>query len=161
MLPNDGSWWPCDTVFDVPIGNVNNATMNFEVVPYLKLKDFEVEVLHRPEADMDTLVMSCRLFAPVTDGLPQVRELRPFLSLNKYCGAGNKLDYYYNDTYRINIRQAWSRIGDVTTGEGNQTYTLRVPVKRGYDYWVRMGANVNDQYMKYNYTEVKHVQIPQ
>ena len=160
MLPVDGSWWPCDTTYDVPIGNKNNATMDFRVTPYLKLTDFEVELIHNMEADMDTLVMSCKLFAPITDGLPQVRELRPFLSLNHFCGASNKLDYYYNDTYRINIRQAWSRIGNMDTGEGYNTYTINVPVKRGYDYWVRMGANVNDQYLKFNYTEIKHVQIP-
>lgn len=161
MLPNDGSWWPCDTTYDVPIGNKNHAEKDFTVTPYLKIKDFTVDVIHNETSTMDTLVMSGRLFAPRTDGMPQVREVRPFLSLNQYCGASNHIDYYYVDAYRVNIRKAWDKIGDKTTGEGNETYTFRLPVKKGYHYWVRMGANVNDQYMKFNYSEIKEVEIPQ
>lgn len=161
MLPNDGSWWPCDTVYEVPIGNKNHAEMDFKVTPYLKIKDFKVEVIHDATAAMDTLVMSGRLFAPRTEGLPQVREVRPFLSINQYCGASNHIDFYYVDAYRVNIRKAWNKIGDMVTGEGKDTYTFRLPVKKGYHYWVRMGANVNDQYMKFNYSEIKEVEIPQ
>lgn len=161
MIPNDGSWWPCDTTRQVAIGNNNNASVDFKVTPYLKIKDFNVEVIHNETSAMDTLVMSGRLFAPRTEGLPQVREVRPFLSINQYCGAANHIDYYYVDAYRVNIRKTWDKIGDMTTGEGKDTYTFRVPVKKGYHYWVRMGANVNDQYMKFNYSEIKEVEIPQ
>lgn len=163
MLPYDGSWWPCDTTYEVPIGNKNHAEMDFKVTPYLKIKDFQMELIQDPKAEFDSLRLSCRLFAPIPNNpdMPQVRELRPFLSLNQYCGAANHLDYYYNDQYRVNIRKTWDRIGSTETGEGNDVYTITVPVKRGYHYWVRMGANVNDVNLKFNYSEIKEIEIPQ
>lgn len=182
MLPVDGSWWPCDTVRNVAIGNNNHAQKDFQVTPYLMIKDFNVQLLQAPNQDMDTLRMSCRLFAPVTENLPQVWEVRPFININKYCGAGNKLDYYYKDnddvendlygldggeevttvyTWKKSIHKNWNQIGDMTTGEGNREYVIRVPVKRGYKYSVRMGANVNDQYRKFNYSEIKVITIPE
>lgn len=182
MVPNDGSWWPCDTVRNVAIGKSNNAVQNFEVTPYLVIKDFQVKLLQAPREDMDTLRLSCRLFAPITEGLPQVWEIRPFLNINQYCGAGNKLDYYYkdndealNDKYDLNggeevttvytwkksIHKGWKQLGDMETGEGNREYVLRVPVKRGYKYSVRMGANVDDQHRKFNYSEIKVITIPE
>lgn len=182
MVPNDGSWWPCDTLRNVAIGNSNHATQDFKVTPYLMIKDFDVQLLQAPSQDMDTLRMSCRLFAPITENLPQVWEVRPFININQYCGAGNKLDYYYKDnddvendlygldngeevttvyTWKKSIHKNWNQIGDMTTGEGNREYVIRVPVKRGYKYSVRMGANVNDQYRKFNYSEIKVITIPE
>lgn len=160
MLAYDGSWWPCDTIRNVAIGKSNSATQNFEVTPYLKIKDFECSLGEETADGMVILTMSCRLFAPITEELPQVREIRPFISINEHCGASNHLDYYYKDEYRINLRKSWSALGDMTTGEGNTTYEIKVPVKRGYHYWVRMGANVNDVHMKYNYSEIKEVVVP-
>lgn len=167
MLPYDGSWWPCDTVFDVPIGNKNNATMEFKVTPYLKIKDFKCN-LKVAEADpitgnvaaMDTIVMSGRLFAPITKDLPQVLEVRPFLNNNQYCGASNHIDYYYSDAYKINLRKNWEKLGDMETGEGNTTYELKLPVKPGYTYWCRMGANVKDTNQKFNYSEIVKIEVP-
>lgn len=161
MLPYDGSWWPCDTTFDVPIGNTNHAEKDFKVTPYLKIKDFKAELIHNEKTEMDTIAFSGRLFAPITRNLPQVLEIRPFLSINQYCGASNHLDYYYSNDYRINVRQDWSRLGDMETGEGAKTYTIKCPVKKGYTYWCRMGANVRDTNQKFNYSEIVKIEVPQ
>ena len=160
MLPNDGSWWPCDTTYDVPIGNKNNATMDFKVTPYLKIKDFKCNLVVDETASMDTIVMSCRLFAPITKNLPQVLEIRPFLNNNQYCGAANHIGYYYSDDYKISLRKNWDKLGDMETGEGKDTYELKLPVKPGYTYWCRMGANVKDTNQKFNYSEIVKIEVP-
>ena len=165
-IKSDGTWFPVDTIRGVQIGNNNNATQDFIVTPYVKVKEFAAELLQCPESAYDTLVVSGRLYAPYPKGyngmdMPQVREIRPFVSNNETCGASMCMSYYYNDQWRVNVRKGWSAIGDMETGEGNMTYVFRLPVKRGYNYWVRMGVNMNDQYNHWNYSEIKSVTIPQ
>lgn len=154
MLPRDGAWWPCDTTYNVAIGK-SGTVQDFEVTPYLHVIDFDA-TLNGTE-----LTLTCRLQAPVTDGLPQIREIRPFINNNIHCGPGNRIDYYYNDANRINLRKMWSAIGDA---QGNQTvapYTLTVQLKAGYTYWVRMGVQVNDTYTSWNLSEVKKIVVPE
>ena len=152
MLPYNGSYWPCDTVRNVGIGK--NTVQDFTVTPYLKIRDFKTELKGT------TLTMSCRLFAPRTEGLPMVIEVRPFLSLTQFCGAANKIDYYHTDANRISLRRTWDRLGNMQTGEGADTYTVSVELKHGYTYHVRMGANVNDTHQKYNYSEIVTIAVP-
>lgn len=155
MLP-EGAWWPVDTV---RVGLGSSAYHDFEVTPYLKLEDYACELVQAPAAAMDTLVMSCRISAPIEEGMPQITEIRPFLSLNQFCGGANHIDEYFKNTYTISIRKTWTQLKDA--GDDNKVYTFKVPVKRGYIYFTRMGARVNDQYQKYNYTEIKQIEIPQ
>lgn len=155
MVP-EGAWWPADTIRGVGIGSSKQQDM--EVVPYLKLEDFQCELQQHPELSMDSLVLSCRLDAPIEEGMPQITEIRPFLSLNQFCGGANHIDEYYKDQYRINIRKTWTALK--TAGDDQKVYTIKVPVKRGYIYFVRMGARVNDTFTKFNYTEIKQIEIP-
>ena len=154
MLPRDGAWWPCDTTYNVPIGK-SGTVQDFEVIPYLHVIDFTADLVGTD------LTLTCRLQAPVTADLPQIREIRPFINNNIHCGPGNRIDYYYNDANRINLRKMWSAIGDA---DGNQTvepYSITVQVKPGYTYWVRMGVQVNDTYTSWNLSEVKKIVVPQ
>ncbi|MCQ2185809.1 MAG: DUF3823 domain-containing protein [Bacteroidales bacterium] len=152
MLPLDGSFWPCDTTYNVAIGK-KGAVQDFEVVPYLHVVDFTTE-LNGAE-----LTLSARLQAPIPTGLPQILEVRPFLSLNQFCGAGNRIDYYYTDSYRVNIRKNWEKIG-TADGEGNEVYSVTLPVKPGYTYWCRMGVQINNTYKSWNYSEIKKIEVP-
>jgi len=154
MLPYNGAYWPCDTTFNVKIGK-KGAKVDFEVVPYLHLVDFKYEL-----NGLD-LKMSCRLEAPVTEGLPQVMEIRPFLSLNNHCGAANHIDYYYTDAYKINVRKQWNKLDADSDGISDDTFEMTVPVKAGYTYWIRMAAQVNNTFKNYNYTEVAKIVIPE
>ena len=43
MLPYNGSYWPCDTTFYVPIGK-KGTVQDFYVTPYLQLTDFKYEL---------------------------------------------------------------------------------------------------------------------
>lgn len=147
----EGAWWPCDTV-RVSLGS--RAEQNFEVTPYLKLIDFETQL------DGTTLTMSCRLDAPIKEGLPQITELRPFLSLNQFCGGGNRIDHYYNATDRVNILKTWDNLAKDPDGKSTK-FTISVTVKPGYTYSVRMGARVKDTFEKYNYTEIVEIKVPE
>lgn len=161
MLPHNGPYWPADTIKNVPIGR-KTRTQNFEVIPYLHIVDFEAEL------EGTNLTMSCRLSATYTEmtingevtPLPNVLEIRPFLSLTMYCGAANYIGEYWTNDYRVNLRSPWERIDTDGDGVSDQTYTITVPVKKGYSYNVRMGANVNYTDQKFNYSEVKRIVVP-
>lgn len=154
VLPYDGAYWPCDTTFNVKVGS-KSQKVDLEVIPYLHLQDFTYSL------DGLNLTMSCRLQAPVTEGLPQVMEIRPFLSLNNHCGAANHIDYYFTDAYKINVRKLWNKLDADGDGVSDEPYTITVPVKAGYTYWIRMGAQVNNTFKNYNYSEVVKVSVPQ
>ena len=161
MLPNNGPYWPADTIHDVRIGR-KTTTQDFEVTPYLHITDFEAVL------EGTSLTLSCRLSAPFTEmtingeivPLPNVLEIRPFLSLTKYCGAANYIGEYWTNDYRVNLRRAWSKIDTDGDGKSDVAYTITVPVKKGYTYNVRMGANVNYTDQKFNYSEVKRIVVP-
>lgn len=149
-LVPEGAWWPSDTI---RLGIGKNAVNNFEVTPYLKLINFNTEL------NGTTLTMSCRLDAPIKEGLPQINEIRPFLSLNQFCGGANHIDHYFNSKDRISIMKVWGNLDKETDGK-SKTYTISVIVKPGYTYFVRMGARVKDTFEKYNYTEIVKIEVP-
>jgi len=154
LQPYGGAFWPAEKIEGFQLGA--SAEQNFEVTPYLQIKN--VKWTLKAENKLD---VSCTLTAPVTAGLPQIIELRPFLSLTPYCGAGNRIDAYYKDEYRTLINKNWSEIGDMQTGEGKETYIIRdLPLKSGYTYYVRMGAKVRDTYEKFNYSEIEVIKVP-
>lgn len=147
----EGSWWPADTI---RVGIGKKTSQDFEVTPYLRVFDLKTELVGT------TLTMSCRLDAPITEGLPQVTEIRPFLSLNTFCGAANCIGFYNTNTYKINVMKAWDKIEKAEDGKSVTFTTIGLPVKPGYIYFVRMGARVKDKFEKYNYTEVIKIEIP-
>lgn len=152
MLPYNGAWWPCDTLKDVKIMK-KGAVQDFEVTPYLHLIDFYVEL------DGLNLTMSCKLQAPITENMPRVIDIRPFVSNNSLCGLSSRLDYYYSDDYRIRLNKEWQEI-DSGNGVSKETYSITVPLKAGYKYTVRMGALVDYTFTNYNYTETVEVKVP-
>ena len=154
MLPYNGAYWPCDTTFYVPIGK-KGTVQDFYVTPYLHLIDFKYELVGLE------LTMSCRLHAPIIDEMPQVQEIRPFLSLNQHCGYANHLGYYWSDDFKVRIMKPWEGIRhEVAVNYSKDTYTVTVPVKAGYTYWCRLGAKVNNAFENYNYTETVKIEVP-
>ncbi|MGN0053078.1 MAG: DUF3823 domain-containing protein [Bacteroides sp.] len=152
MVP-EGAWWPADTI---RVGLGNKLTQNFEVTPYLKLFDFQLEL-----TDPDSIRVSCRFEAPIGEGLPTIMDIRPFLSMNQFCGAANCISYYSSqDQYKKSINKTWAKLEKESDGK-SLTYSFKVWVKKGYVYFVRMGARVKDTFQKYNYTEIKEIEIPQ
>lgn len=151
MLPYGGAFWPADTVKNLSFGK--NTEQDFIVTPYLQLVDFEVSL------DGVELSMKCRLNAPKLEGLPNLVEVKPFVSLNTFCGETNNINIAeYNDK-RIQINKSWlDEVGDKETSDFYEIGPLEL--KSGYTYYVRLGANVNDANKKYNYSEIVKVEVP-
>jgi hypothetical protein len=148
----EGAWWPADTI-RIGIGG-KTVTQDFEVTPYLTLFDFETEL------QGDSLLMSCRLDAPVKTGLPQIMDIRPFLSLNQFCGSSNCISHYNDvDSYKTSIMSTWEKLPKLEDGK-SKVYSAKVWVKPGYTYFVRMGARVKDTFQKFNYTEIIKIEVP-
>lgn len=156
----EGAWWPADTI---RIGIGGKITQDFEVTPYLKLIELKTEMVD------DSLAISCRLdVPPITEGLPRILDVRPFLSLNQFCGEGNSISYYatqgnsdkdYASKYLAKVRSTWDKLPKQEDGK-SEFFSFKVDVKPGYIYFVRVGARVDDTFKKYNYSEIVQVEVP-
>ena len=151
MLPYGGAFWPVDTIKNVAFKS--NTEQDFTVTPYLVIQGFEASLKGLK------LTMNCVLKAPIRDGLPNLVEIKPFLSLNQFCGATNFIDLPDYTNQRIQINQSWiDKFGDVDTSP--VIHIGPIAVKPGYTYFVRIGANVNDANRKYNYSEIVKIVVP-
>jgi len=152
ILPWGGPFWPIDTIRNVVVNDVTEQ--NFTVTPYLQLTDFQVAL-----NGLD-LTMSCRINAPIRTNLPVLVGLHPFLSLNSLCGATNNLDFPDYRNRRIDFQfKPWEDVfGNVDTSPVLTVGPL--PLKSGYTYYVRLGANVAAGGEKHNYTEIVKVDVP-
>lgn len=150
MLPYGGPFWPCDTVKNVVSGK--KKEQNFTVTPYLQIVDFDARL------DGTNLYLSCRLKAPIREGLPNLYEIKPFLSLTTFCGNTNRIDIPEYENRRIQINRSWhEEVGDRETSD---IYTMGpLPVKSQYTYYVRVGAAVNDAFRKYNYSPIVKIVV--
>ena len=155
MLPYGGPFWPItDTVKNVTLGDgKNGGQQDFTVIPYLQLIDFETSL------QGTDLTLKVRLKAPIRAGLPNMVDIKPFLSLTNFVGETNYINIAEFNDKRIQINKSWiDENGDVET---SKLYTIGpLPVKAGYTYNVRVGANVNDANRKYNYSEIKQIIVP-
>lgn len=151
VLPYGGPFWPVDTLKDVVF--TGTTEKDITVTPYLQLLGFEASL------NGLKLTLTCQLKAPIREGLPNLVEIKPFLSLNPFCGASNFIDISEYNNQRKQINKSWlDEFGDVET---SGVYTIGpLPVKPGYTYYVRLGANVNDANRKYNYTEIVKITVP-
>jgi hypothetical protein len=150
MLPYDGPFWPVDTVKGVVLER--ETRQDFTVKPYLQLTNFTATL------NGTNLTLSCNVKAPVITGLPNLWEVKGFLSLTTFCGNSNYINIAEYNNLRKNINKTWA--AEVGTAD-NKDYTLGpFPVKSGYTYHVRIGANVNALSRRYNYTEIIKVVVP-
>lgn len=150
MIPYDGPFWPVDTVKGVVLGNATEQ--NFTVTPYLQLTGFTATL------NGTNLTLTCTVKAPVTANLPNLYEVKGFLSLTTFCGNSNYINIGEYNNLRKQINKTWAQEVGATD---SKTYTLGpYPVKSGYTYYVRVGANVNALSRRYNYSEIVKVVVP-
>jgi hypothetical protein len=154
MQPYGGAFWPAQREAAIKLNN--SLQKDFKVVPYLYVVDVNSQL------DDSTLSLKCRLKAPVTTNLPRVLDVRPFVSLTQFVGAGNRIDEYALDKYKIDVNNNWwDGVGDMTTGEGFTTYSLpALPLRKGRTFYVRVGVRVEDTYRQYNYSDILTIQVP-
>ena len=153
MLPFGGPFWPTTDTAKNVVFTKDGVQQNFIVTPYLQVTDLTTSL------SGTDLTLTCRLKAPKRVGLPNVVEVRPFISLIDFVGESNFINIAEYNNRKITINKSWiDENGDVDT---SKLYTIGpLPVKSGYTYNVRVGANVNDAYRKYNYSEIKVVVVP-
>lgn len=151
MLAYGGPFWPCDTIKNVVLGK--STEQDFTVIPYLQVLEFNATL------SGTNLTLTCRVKAPIIVGLPNLYEIKPFLSLTTFCGASNYINIpEYNDL-RKQINKSWQ--AEVGNSDTSGVYTIGpLPVKSGYTYYVRIGASVNDANRKNNYSPIVKVVVP-
>jgi len=152
MVAYDGPFWPVDTIKGVVLGS--ETQQDFTVKPYLQILDFTATLTGT------NLNLTCRVKAPVVTGLPNLYEIKPFLSLTTFCGASNYINIAEYTNPRKSINKSWASY--VTDGS-NTTPVITIgplPVKSGYTYYVRIGANVNALSRRYNYSPIVKVVVP-
>ena len=152
MLPYGGPFWPITDTAKNVVFSKSGTQKDFTVTPYLQLVEFTTSL------SGTNLTMTVRLKAPKRTGLPNIVEIKPYLSLTSFVGESSYINIAEYNNKRIQINKPWlTEVGDIET---SNVYTIGpLPVKLGYTYNVRVGANVNDANRKYNYSEIKQVEV--
>jgi hypothetical protein len=170
MLPYDGPFWPIDTIRGVVVGK--DTQQDITITPYLQVLDATATL--GGTAAAPTLTFTCNVTAPIITGLPNLYEVRPFLSLTTFCGNSNNInigDYTTSQasnsatpSARRSINLTWAAELTRRGLPANSTkipYTMGpLPVKPGYTYYVRVGANVNALSRRWNYSPIVKVVVP-
>lgn len=165
MVPHDGPFWePAESeiVTGVVFKSGGSTKQDFRVKPYLQILDFDYTLGAVGADGKANLTLRCKLRAPITEGF-DVREVRPFLSLTVFCGNSSKIDIpEYNDR-RVDVNKNWNDVLSTFGGSGDTSDIIEMgplPVKSGYTYHVRVGANTNKGNNRYNYSEIKEFKVP-
>ncbi|MFY0253817.1 DUF3823 domain-containing protein [Chitinophaga sp. 30R24] len=147
VTPIGGAFWPVAPI-EMDINKGNNNSRDFQVTPYMKIYNFTATL------DGTTLVMHFQLDAPITEGLPNILDVQPFVNITPYVGSGATVPDYTNNN-KLSINAPWSN--DMAT----KVYEIRVPnMKSGRQFYVRAGVRVDDSYKAFNYSEIVPVQVP-
>ena len=154
MQPYGGAFWPA--ALDSSVRLDKSLEKDFKVIPYLYVEDVNSQL------DDSTLYLTCKLRAPVTQNLPTVLDIRPFVSLTQFVGNNSAISEFLDSKYSVGVNSNWwDGVGDMTTGEGYNTYALTgLPLRKGLTYYVRVGVRVEDTYQQYNYSDILKIQVP-
>lgn len=146
VTPANGAFWP---VAGVELDIKGTTTKDFVVTPYLKIANFTYSL------SGTTLIMRFNLVAPITQGLPQIIDVRPFVNTTPFVGSGATIGKDYTEPNKVGINSNWSDVIAATT------YEVKVPnLKSGRTFYARVGVRVNDSYKQCNYSEVITVPVP-
>lgn len=145
VTPTNGPFWPGDTAEL----DINGTTSHdFQLTPYLKI----VNVTHTMSGT--TLTIKFHLEAPITNGLPNVLDVKPFVNTTEFVGSGATISQY-SESNKKDINASWS------DAIANTEYTLKVAnLKEERTFYVRVGARVDDSFKKYNYSDTFKIVVP-
>jgi hypothetical protein len=147
ITPVEGPFYPvaADTV-----AVSNSMTHNFTVTPYLN-----VSWVGEPTLDANKMLTAkfkfVRNASPIAGVVtPSVLDYQLYISTNEYVGNNNF------DANAVGVLVAVSNLME------NQelTITSKTPMKYSTKYFIRVGVRVNDNFKKYNYTDIKTVVVP-
>lgn len=149
VLPVEGAFYPLDEAEDtktVTLASGKITSLDFTVIPYLY-----VEFVGNPYlTEEGYLECAVKFIRNSKEGvaMPDVNNMQLYISHTKYCGPSGDENYI-------------SPTVTITNAQDGETIYLRskIPFKYSGIYWVRVGACCNDQYKKYNFSEIKKVEV--
>lgn len=145
VTPTQGAFWP---VTGEELDIKGTTTKDFQVTPYLKIANLTYSL------SGTTLTMKFNLQVPITQGLPNILDIKPFVNTTAFVGNGGTISQY-TDPNVITLNSAWN---DTIAGT---TYTINVTnLKTGRTFYARVGARVDDSFKQFNYSEVIKVVVP-
>lgn len=146
VIPYQGAFYEDLKAETVELQNGKTTTANFTVTPYLTL-----EWVKEPYIDpAGYLKASFRFIRNAKAGFdtPAPKDCLLYISRTEYCGTEADGNYTPNVT---------NLSADM---EGQEIeLSSKIPIKYSMTYWVRIGARVNDTYQKYNFTDIKEIDV--
>ena len=147
MIPLEGAFYPYDVEGEtVELKNGKMTERNFTVTPYL-----EVEWVTEPYLTSDNFLKCAVKFKRIAKegiAMPDVNNIQLYISHTQYCGTESDGNYTPGSVKITNDQEG-------TTIE----LTSKAAIKYSNTYWVRVGACCNDTYKKYNFTDIKKIDL--
>lgn len=146
VIPYQGAFYEDVEAAKVQLNSGSATKVDFTVTPYLTL-----EWVKAPYIDEDGyLKASFKFKRNAKEGMtmPAPNECCMWISRTQYCGTEG------DSNYTPGLRK-------ITADEEGQEIELssKIPIKYSMKYWVRIGANVNDTYKKYNFTDILTIDV--
>lgn len=147
VKPMGGAFWPVSESVELAIGK--GTSHNFELTPYLTIKDFTTEL------DGTNLTLKFKLDAPIEAGLPQILDVQPYVNTTAIVGGGAAIREYSEDL-KVTVNKQWVNMTDA-----DKTMEIKVPgLLSGRIFYVRVGARLDDSYKSSNYSEIVEIKVP-
>ena len=146
MTPVEGPFYPYDEEGEV-IKIKGSVTKDFTVTPYL-----DVEWVSKPTVTADNkITCSVKFKRNKKEGanMPDLNNAKLFIATTQYVGNNNKDDQVNGGTVAV------------TNDQEGQTlvFTSNAVKYTNATYYVRVGVCCNDNYKKYNYTDIQVVKV--
>jgi hypothetical protein len=147
VVPTGGAFWP---VTDTILVKIDNGTKHdFTVTPYIVIKNFTSRLTGT------TLTLKFDITAPITVGLPTIKDVQPYVNTTKLVGAGASIRDF-SDVNAVTINKQFT---DMSAAE--KSITLTIPnLIPGRTFFVRAGVRLSDSYNSSNFSEIVQVDIP-
>ena len=146
VTPWQGAFFPDVETQSVELKNGRTTKVNIVVTPYL-----ELEWVDEPHLTSDNyLKASFKFKRNEKSGLtaPDVKEACMWISRTQYCGTEGDGNYTPAPLKLTNAME-----GDIIE------LSSKIAIKYSMTYWVRIGARCNDTYQKYNFTDIKKIDV--
>ena len=146
VTPWQGAFFEDVETKTVELKNGETTTVDFSVTPYLTL-----EWVKEPYLTEDNYLEASFKFTrngKDRDDVPDVKDCCIWISRTQYCGTEGDGNYTPATT-------------TITNADEGAEITLRskIAIKYSMKYWVRIGARCNDTYQKYNFTDIKEIEV--
>lgn len=141
-----GAFWPVEPI-EMDLGQ--GSTLDFNLTPYLLLKDFTAEMV-----DPTTLKLNFNLEAPAP-GIPQIKEIQPYVNTTAIVGPGASIQDYSDDLKEA-VNKEWA---DFTTEDKAREIIIPGLIP-GRTFYVRAGVKLNNDDNSSNLSTVLKVSVP-